>query len=1124
MARLEDFVSEKSGCNSNDTSCPAENKSLSWTFDGDGEKLRLAFEAWRIRYAHLFDPYLAVHTSDVEPLPHQISAVYQEMLPRQPLRYVLADDPGAGKTVMTGLFIRELIARGDLARCLIVCPGSLAEQWQDELWQKFHLSFTILTNEHFESAADGNAFRQMPFAIARLDKLARSDSIQEMLKTTEWDLVVCDEAHKMSATVWGGEVRMTRRFRLGKLLSGLTRHFLLLTATPHNGKEEDFQQFLSLVDEDRFGGMARTGSQRVNVSDVMRRLVKEELLTFEGKPLFPERRAVTVNYTLSADEAELYEAVTTYVQSEFNRADRLTKARRNTVGFALTVLQRRLASSPEAIYQSLHRRRERLQQRLEGEHNNVHPDSRQDLLLSLAEDFDEDDYAGGELEDMEERLADKASAASNLKELEAEIATLEHLETLADSVRTNGRDRKWEELSRLLLDDKCMYDEHENREKLIIFTEHKDTLNYLVDRTRTLLGNRHAVVSIHGGMPRAERRKTEDLFRQDPEVRVLVATDAAGEGINLQRAHLMVNYDLPWNPNRLEQRFGRIHRIGQTRICWLWNLVADQTREGSVFDCLFRKLNQEREALGGKVFDILGKVSFDNRPLRDLLVDAVRHGSDPEIRKQIVQSMDKAFDKQELERLLAERALTDDVMNVQTVRTIREDMERMNARRLQPYFIESFFKEAFRTLGGRMVPREEKRWKIVSVPTVLRQYEHVLPRYERVCFDRERRTADNGDPVADLLCPGHPLFNAVVDEICRQFAHLLCQGAVLVDEQCASSAMRLLFYIEDMVVDGVLEADGTPRIISKEIHFVEIDEQGVAIDAGHAPYLDYRPATEKETKAVLAHLQNLSWPGQDVEHMAEQHAATCIVPKHMERVCARRLAMIDRTEKAVRMRLKAAIRYWDSRAWELQQQENEGVRKGHVSSKMAERRAEELASRLDRRMAELEAERAISARPPTIVGGALVIPAKRLADIAGTHETDALACPDAQTRREVELAAMNAVMALERELGFVPRDVSAEKCGYDIESHALEEDAHLRFIEVKGRVTGAKTVTVTRNEILCALNRPDNYILAVVEVDGAKTHTVYLARPFINTPDFSAECTTFNLDILRQNASLLLEK
>lgn len=407
---------------------------LPWSFDADGNQMRLASEAYRIGLAHLFDPYLALRTSSVEPLPHQISAVYQEMLPRLPLRFVLADDPGAGKTIMTGLLIKELIARGSLKRCLIVSPGSLVEQWQDELFQKFHLRFEILTNDRMESAATGNVFHETDLCICRLDKLARKDDIQEKLKASEWDLIVCDEAHKMSATVWNGEVKYTRRFSLGRLLSHITKNFLLLTATPHNGKEEDFYQFLSLIDPDRFEGIHGNSPQAADVSDVMRRLVKEELLKFDGTPLFPERIAYTVNYSLSAMEAGLYAAVTDYVREEFNRADKRGKEHKTTVGFALTILQRRLASSPEAIYQSLCRRRERLEHRLREEGLGKRA---ADIAAGLG-DFDPDDLLPNEQEEMEEEVVDHASAAATIEELEAEIQTLQRLEQMANQVRTSG--------------------------------------------------------------------------------------------------------------------------------------------------------------------------------------------------------------------------------------------------------------------------------------------------------------------------------------------------------------------------------------------------------------------------------------------------------------------------------------------------------------------------------------------------------------------------------------------------------------------------------------------------------------------------------------------------------------
>src|ERR1700686_4432792 len=338
-----------------------------WSFDGDGHSFRLVSEANRIRLAYLFDPVLAVHTSLVDPLPHQFTAVYESMLPRQPLRFLLADDPGAGKTIMAGLLIKELIARGNLQRCLIVCPGSLAEQWQDELYLRFHLPFEILTNDKLEAARTGNWFSETNLVIARLDKLSRNEDVQQKLCAPDcrWDLIVCDEAHKMSATYFGGEIKYTKRYKLGELLSTITRHFLLMTATPHTGKEEDFQLFMALLDGDRFEGKFRDGVHAADTSDLMRRMVKENLLKFDATPLFPERMAYTVPYKLSDAEAHLYKEVTDYVREEFNRAEALENNKRaGTIGFALTILQRRLASSPEAIYQSLRRRRERLESRL----------------------------------------------------------------------------------------------------------------------------------------------------------------------------------------------------------------------------------------------------------------------------------------------------------------------------------------------------------------------------------------------------------------------------------------------------------------------------------------------------------------------------------------------------------------------------------------------------------------------------------------------------------------------------------------------------------------------------------------------------------------------------------------
>lgn len=1097
-----------------------------WSFTADGALFRLISEAYRISLAYLFDPLLAVHMSLVEPLPHQITAVYETMLNKQPLRYLLADDPGAGKTIMTGLLIRELMLRGDVRRCLIVAPGNLVEQWQDELHQRFHVTFELLTNARLETAAPGPAFDEIPLCIARLDKLARDTHLQELLAQSEWDLIVVDEAHKMSASFQGGEVKYTKRYQLGEQLGRITRHLLLLTATPHNGKEEDFQLFMRLLDADRFEGKFRDGVHKVDVSDLMRHLVKEQLYKFDGTPLFPERLAYTANYQLSGLEETLYHEVTDYVSEEFNRADALENhGRKGTVGFALTTLQRRLASSPEAIYQSLKRRRERLERRAqevqtarENQDTPAHLWSDALALPTLsAEDLDDlDDAPGSELEEIEERLVDQASAARTLAELEVEISMLARLEALALQVRRGGTDRKWEELASLL-HRRTMFDAHGQRFKLVIFTEHRDTLNYLAERIRTMLGQPEAVVTIHGGLSREERSKAQTAFTHDAATAILIATDAAGEGINLQRAHLMVNYDLPWNPNRIEQRFGRIHRIGQTEVCHLWNLVANETREGAVFHTLLKKLEAERDALGGQVFNVLGKVRFNNRPLRDLMVEAIRYGERPDVRSRLSQVVADALDHSHLQDLLEDRALAHEIMDVARVFRVRADMERAAARRLQPHFIASFFLAAFKQLGGICYEREAQRYEITHVPQTIRTRggrahgrAPILRQYERVVFEKARIQQAEQPPAA-LLCPGHPLLDATLEILLEQHRDLLTQGALLVDPTDQSENLRVLFYLEHTIQDASHNAHGQRREVSRQLQFVELNAAGELASAGYAPFLDYRPLQPDEY-AFVAHLRATPWLKRNLEEEARSYAIRELVPRHLHEVRQRREQQIDKTSAAVNERLTREISYWDNRAVSLKAQAARGKPNALVNAQQARQRAEELNTRRERRLSDLEQERKLSPLPPLVVGGVLIVPQGLLDRL--TRET-ASNVPDAfahETKR-VELLAMQAVMQIERQLGYIPRDVSADKCGYDIES-AMPASGQLRFIEVKGRVKDARTVIVTKNEILTALNRPDDFILALVEVDGEQTSTRYVMRPFKREPDFGATSVTYDLALL----------
>jgi superfamily II DNA or RNA helicase len=1114
-----------------------------WSFDGDGGLFRLVSEARRIQLAYLFDPLLAVHTSLVEPLPHQITAVYSEMIPRQPLRYLLADDPGAGKTIMTGLFVKELLVRGDLQRCLIVCPGNLVEQWQDELDRRFHLPFEIMTNDALEAARTGNWFLENPLAICRLDKLSRNEDVQAKLQQTDWDLIVCDEAHKLSATYFGNEVKYTKRYRLGQLLSPLTRHFLLLTATPHNGKEADFQLFLALLDGDRFEGKFRDGVHTVDASDLMRRLVKEQLLKFDGTPLFPERIAYTVNYTLSDPEARLYKQVTEYVREEFNRAEALENdGRKGTVGFALTILQRRLASSPEAIYQSLRRRRERLEKRLREEEllrrgGEVRIDFAADLPDYTPDDLDDlEDAPDAEIENTEERVVDQATAARTIAELRAEIAMLQELEQLALKVRQSGADRKWDELSRLLQNNAEMFDAHGHRRKLVIFTEHRDTLNYLAERIGALIGKPETVVIIHGGLGREDRRKAQEGFTHDREVQILVATDAAGEGINLQRAHLMVNYDLPWNPNRLEQRFGRIHRIGQTEVCHLWNLVAKDTREGEVYFRLLEKLDEERKALGGQVFDVLGQLSFDERPLRELLLEAIRYGDRPEVKDRLFQVVDKALDTEQLRQLLESRALSHDSMDVSVVRRIREDMERAEARRLQPHFIASFFMEAFRQLGGTIHEREPKRYEIKHVPAVIRNRdraigrgEPVLQRYERITFDKSL-ISPPGKPLAAFVCPGHPLLDATIDLVLERHRDLLKRGAVLVDENDPGEDVRALLYLEHSIQDARTDRAGNRRIVSRRMQFVEVAPDGTTRSAGWAPYLDYRPlefwiadfgfSIEEIRTLLFDHLNdpqskipNLK---SKIEALAQEHAAIQLVPQHMGELRQRKEELLDKTLAAVKDRLTKEINYWDHRAAQLKEQELAGRTNARLNSGLARQRADDLTARLQKRSAELEQERKLSPLPPVVLGGALIVPAGLLAKLCPAESTATPPIFAADTLRS-ERMGMEAVIQAERELGNHPRDVSDEKLGYDVES-AIPGTGRLRFIEVKGRVKGATTVTITKNEILTALNKPEDFILAIALVDGDAVDLRYVRQPFQREPDFGVTSVNYDLAELLNRA------
>ena len=556
------------------------------TLEGDPLGFRLAAEATRIRLAHTYDPQFAASVARIDPLPHQLEAVYYYMLPQPRLRFLLADDPGAGKTIMAGLLLKELKLRGALTRTLVVAPANLVAQWQREMRDKFDERFDVVDRGALD-AYGARAWEVSDQCVVSVDFAWQPDVMESLARASRWDLVIVDEAHKMAAYRRGKTIERTRRYRLGELLTEQTEHLLLMTATPHKGDPENFRLLLKLLDPDLFANteiLARAVRRQEN--PIFLRRLKEDMNDFDGKPLFPPRHVQTLGLELTPPEQALYEAVTRYVMETFNRA--LATKNRN-VSFALIILQRRLASSVRAIRCSLENRRNRLTalrdevlanpELLEAARRGESP------LDTLPADAPE-----AERWEAEERAL-RYTVARNLDELEAEIRAVTALAQQALAVEESGPERKLDELRQVMEE----LDIFHSDEKLLIFTEAKDTLDYLLDYLNSW---GLTVTHIDGSMPLPARYAAEEHFHDPEGAQVLVATEAAGEGINLQFCHLMINYDLPWNPTRLEQRMGRIHRYGQAYEVYIYNLVATSTREGYVFHALLEKLERMREGLG----------------------------------------------------------------------------------------------------------------------------------------------------------------------------------------------------------------------------------------------------------------------------------------------------------------------------------------------------------------------------------------------------------------------------------------------------------------------------------------------------------------------------------------------
>ncbi len=1057
------------------------------TLRGDPTGFRLAAEASRIRLAYTHDPLFAASVARIDPLPHQLEAVYHYMLRQPRLRFLLADDPGAGKTIMAGLLLKELKLRGALTRSLIVAPANLVPQWQREMNEKFDEPFDVVDRPAL-SARDSRAWEIADQCVVSIDFAWRADVMESLARARRWDLVIVDEAHKMAAYRRGDKLERTRRYRLGEVLTGHTEHLLLLTATPHKGDPDNFLLLLQLLDPDLFADtdiLARAVQRQEN--PIFLRRLKEDMRGFDGKPLFPPRHVHTLGVELTPPEQALYEDVTRYVSENFNRA--LAEDNRN-VTFALIVLQRRLASSTRAIRRSLENRRDRLvalRDEVRANPQLLEAARRGDPLP----DMPSEDAPEHERWEAEEKAL-RYTVARNLGELEAEITILDQLAAQAQAVEAAGPERKLDELRRVVEEidlPSTSFAKHPERsdrtgqgfrtgEKLLIFTEAKDTLDYLLEN---LSAWGLSVTHIDGSMAPPERYRAEQAFRDDKQV--LVATEAAGEGINLQFCHLMINYDLPWNPARLEQRMGRIHRYGQQYEVYIYNLVATSTREGMVFHALLSKLEKMRQGLGqDRVFDVVDQL-LEGVHLERLIRDALAQRlTFEQIRDQVLATLDE-----DQEQRLQESTLAGLATRYIDLSRLRAERQRAAEARLVPAYIRAFFTQALEALApGRLERRDDGFWRMPYVPASLRDLPEGLRRrcgapadsYPALTFDKADLD-DHAHPSTGsglrlaFVGPGRPLFEAVVHHVLARYGPDLAQGAVLRDP--SGEAQGLLW----LVVGGV--EDGLGRTAGERLFalFQPVDG-GDWRQVSPARLLDFEPPAEP-LSIPQAHRQGLEGAEAVIDWSLDH-----VLDPYLTELQAERRRETDVIRDYLRRSFDVLIARSQGKLMEYEQKALAGKDMG-LSIQEERRHLDDLRRRQSARLADNQRAAMLALGAPRVLGVAAIIPAPISQTTLSLSKGGE---PPMRRSDEVEAAAMERAAAYERARGWTVEDVSAQARGYDL--HSTGPEGQVRYVEVKGRA-GVGAVELSENEWLKAEQLGGDYWLYIVT--GALTDpALYLVQ------------------------------
>lgn len=1038
-------------------------------------KFNLFTDAMRFSLAHKYDPFFSLSVTRIDVLPHQIEAVYK-IIDSYDQRFLLADDTGLGKTIMAGMVIKELEARSRADRVLIVTPSPLQDQWKREMFEAFDEQFWQYSSEFVRNLMNSlppseNPWEKYDKIITSID-YAKREEIVAQLERTKWDLVIFDEAHNLSAYRYGSDVKRSERYKLADMLKDRTDGLLLLTATPHKGDSYAFYALLSLLDPYMFSD--ENSIEREKLRKVMIRRLKEDVSHFDGTALFLPREVETIAVDFSPLEQRLYDAVTDYVHKWYDIAK---KTGNRNVGFAMVILQKRMVSSIAAITQSLKNRKEKIENILKrGEKATEMLSEKESLLKRYLEDPDSLDDPDSFTDDERERIEkilEAITAAKSPEELKMEINRLEELINLAESITIDSKANKLVAFVEGVLSKKP-------EEKVLIFTEYRDTHEYLRDIFEKK-GYDPAV--IHGGLALQKRRDNEDKFK-NPKTNLMIATDAAREGYNLQFCHIMINYELPWNPNRIEQRMGRLHRYKQENKVQVFNLLVSNTREGEIFERLMEKLELIRAEMGERIFDVLG-ILLSNTPLQDMIMKAIAEGDATEAYKIMDTNIEE--NKKTIFEKIEKQSLIRDSLNLAP---LIEQMGLSKEKSIDEKDIERFIGFFFDKLGGKTKRSKDGVYSL-DVPKIIVDDENVKARYPNVTFSREI-AKDMGKYGVDFVAFGHPLMDRMINA-CKEPTF---GGKVTVKLDPSGRSGAIFTYHMKIM-------DGTGKNIDEQLctFFVNTNDKNIT-EVDSKLIWDFEDTSGNFEGKTMEFINNVAEMIDDLQKRTENEA-TKRIESFLNKVRERRNHEINIKRADVELYFSKRIKVSNNRIKEYEARSTLGEDMT-IAIRADERRLKDYEEKLNSIKNNLEKESNTMPEAPELLSIAIILP-------KDVHI-------DSNAKKIVEMEGMKYVLDYEREQGRIPKDISKEFRGYDIKSTGVGET---RYIEVKAFAKSG-TLEMTENEWIMSKKLKDSYWLYIVEyaTDSSKQRLKLIQNPSEKFKKYEIVSTQIRIKIKDWQASV----